>query len=58
MSKIAHVKSVSDVATVANMEQAQHAWEAYKAAACNGLPAEAKRVECEINLTRSRRHDL
>lgn len=56
--RLAHVKGFSDAATVATMVRAQQAWEAYKAAACNGLATEAKRIECEINLTRSRRHDL
>ena len=58
MARLAHVKGSSDAATLATIEQAQQAWEAYKAAACNGLPSEGKRLECEINLTRSRRHDL
>lgn len=56
--KMTRFKNSKDAATVAIMERAQQAWETFKAVACNSQATEAKRLDCEINLTRSRRHDL
>ncbi|MBV9266944.1 MAG: DUF1311 domain-containing protein [Acidobacteriaceae bacterium] len=36
----------------------QQSWEKYKEDACSALDTEVKRLECEVQLTRSRIHDL
>jgi len=56
--KLKQMESTRETATVESIRASQQAWESYRDDACANLASEAKRLQCELKLTRSRIHDL
>jgi uncharacterized protein YecT (DUF1311 family) len=56
--QLTKMENTRDPSTVNSIKASQRDWEGYRNDACAMLANEAKRLQCELKLTRSRTHDL